>query len=200
MATRPVLGAAELERAGLAGAVLAGGASRRMGTDKAFIEVRGRPLVAAAAEALAAAGAEPVIVVGGDVDRLAALGLNRIDDPHPGHGPAQAIAGALAHLAPAEMVAILACDLLAPTSRAISALLAALTDASGAAIAVPVVDGQQQWLHAVWRREVGLGQLQAAWARGERSIRNSLDPQLVVEVEGIDAEMLADADTPADLP
>ena len=44
------------------GAVLAGGASRRMGEPKALVELAGRPLIAHAVSAVADAGLEPVIV------------------------------------------------------------------------------------------------------------------------------------------
>ncbi|WP_434127450.1 molybdenum cofactor guanylyltransferase, partial [Enterococcus faecium] len=57
-----------------AGAVLTGGDSRRMGTDKALIEVDGGPLARRVANALRAAGADPVIAVGGDLEALGDLG------------------------------------------------------------------------------------------------------------------------------
>ena len=44
-----------------------------MGTDKAFIEIEGEPMVVRAVGALQAAGAVPVLVVGGDDARLSAL-------------------------------------------------------------------------------------------------------------------------------
>src|SRR5690606_32897540 len=60
----------------VAGAVLTGGASRRMGTDKALLEVDGRPLARRLAEVLAAAGCDPVWCQGGDEPALRALGLD----------------------------------------------------------------------------------------------------------------------------
>ena len=47
-----------------AGVVLAGGASRRMGADKAFTEVDGRPMVMVAVDALVEGGALAVQVIG----------------------------------------------------------------------------------------------------------------------------------------
>ena len=49
-----------------AGAVLCGGASRRMGTDKAFVEVGGQPMAERVAAALEEAGCAPVVFVGGE--------------------------------------------------------------------------------------------------------------------------------------
>ncbi|WP_419944849.1 molybdenum cofactor guanylyltransferase [Candidatus Poriferisodalis sp.] len=47
------------------GVVLCGGASTRMGHDKANLELAGKPLALWVAEALAAAGAHPIIAQGG---------------------------------------------------------------------------------------------------------------------------------------
>ncbi|TML12241.1 MAG: hypothetical protein E6G39_12150 [Actinobacteria bacterium] len=69
------------------GAVLAGGSSSRMGRDKALIEVAGEPLVQRVARALTAAGAERVVVIGGDRRRIEALGLEVVADRFPGEGP-----------------------------------------------------------------------------------------------------------------
>ena len=93
-----------------AGAVLAGGASRRMGSDKAFAEVGGRPLVARAADTLARAGADPVAVVGGDAAGLARLGLHRVPDRWPGEGPLGGLITAL-DTSPRPVTVIVACDL-----------------------------------------------------------------------------------------
>src|SRR5262245_53498609 len=50
---------------GLAGAVLAGGESRRMGTDKAQLEVGGITLLARQLDVLRACGAAPLVVSSG---------------------------------------------------------------------------------------------------------------------------------------
>ncbi|MCY4176083.1 MAG: molybdenum cofactor guanylyltransferase [Acidimicrobiaceae bacterium] len=83
---------------GCMGAVLAGGASSRMGTDKAFIVVDGEPMVLRAARALQAAGVRRTVVVGGDEPRLKALGLETLADDHPGEGPLGAVLTALTSL------------------------------------------------------------------------------------------------------
>ena len=48
----------------VSGVILAGGASRRMGDDKAFLEFAGRPMIAVVAERLRAVAAEIIIVAG----------------------------------------------------------------------------------------------------------------------------------------
>lgn len=79
-----------------AGAVLCGGASRRMGRDKALISLEGRALAVRVAEAVAAAGASGVVAVGGDLDGLRAAGLAAVPDRDgPGAGPLAGIVTAL---------------------------------------------------------------------------------------------------------
>jgi len=99
------------------GAVLTGGASTRMGTDKAFLAVPGdaqrRPLARIAVDALRAAGASEVLAVGGDPDRLRAEidpALRTVADGWPGQGPLGGITTALA-AAREPIVVVLACDL-----------------------------------------------------------------------------------------
>ena len=94
----------------VAAAVLAGGAGRRMGRDKATLAVAGVPLAERVA-AVAAEVAEPVVVVapaGHPAAGLAAsLGLATVTDP--GTGPLAAVAAALAELT-TEHVLVLAAD------------------------------------------------------------------------------------------
>lgn len=188
-----------------AGAVLCGGASRRMGRDKALVSVDGRALALRVADALRAAGAEPVLAVGGDLEALAAVGLPGVPDEEPGAGPLTGILTALAQgAAPVTFVA--ACDLVAPSAEAVTATIAALgaaeaTTALGAAadVAVPLVDGRRQWMHAAWRAGAA-APLAAAFAAGERAVHAAVAAAglRVVDV-ALPAAAVADADTPADL-
>ena len=180
----------------LAGAVLAGGASRRMGRAKAFIEVDGRPMVRRVADALTAAGADPVVVIGGDAPRLDALGLAVVADRHPGEGPLGGIITALTAADGADAVAVLACDLVAASPVEVQRLAATLP---GHDVAVPVVDGRRQWAHAVWS-PAALPALEAAFATGERAPRRAVSDLVVVDVAVDDPRAYADADTPDDLP
>lgn len=99
-----------------AGVVLCGGASTRMGHDKAKLELAGRPLALWVAEALAAAGAHPVVAQGGDPPAP----LVATPDSTPHAGPLAALVDALGHhgdilvcptdvpTVPAELLAALA--------------------------------------------------------------------------------------------
>lgn len=225
-----------------AGAVLCGGASRRMGRDKALIPVDGRTLAGRVADALDAAGASPVVAVGGDLAALRAEGLTAVPDAMPGAGPLAGIVTALgpgrdrattldvpeapgAHEAPGApdppegpggadapsgadatrpadapgIVFVGGCDLIDPSPEAIRATVAALAGDATADVAVPVVAGRRQWVHAAWRRGARAS-LAAALAAGERAVHAavSVGALRVVEV-GLDPRSLADADVPADL-
>ncbi|WP_420613872.1 molybdenum cofactor guanylyltransferase [Candidatus Spongiisocius sp.] len=77
---------------GVVGVILAGGESRRMGSDKALVEVGGRPMAGWVADAMA--GFDRVVMVG---RRRGAAGLEAIPDLQPGPaGPLNGLQTALA--------------------------------------------------------------------------------------------------------
>ena len=78
----------------LAGAVLVGGASRRMGRPKALIEVDGAPMVVRVATALGAAGCTPVRLIGATRCRRTS-GITLVEDRWPGEGPLGGVITAL---------------------------------------------------------------------------------------------------------
>lgn len=177
-----------------AGAVLTGGASRRMGTDKALLDVGGRALAVVVADALRTAGASRVIAVGGDLDALRGLALEAVPDLHAGEGPLGGILTAL-DATSEDVVVVLACDLPRADSAAVAAVVDALGDAD---VAAPWHDGRHELLHAAYHRRAQLA-LAAAFAAGERAVHRAVRELTVVSVEGLGAVALADADTPADL-
>ena len=91
----------------LAAAILAGGASRRMGAPKAGLEIAGRPMISYAIEAAKAAGLEPFVVAkrGAPLPPLTCRLLEEPEDPqHP-------LVGVIAALEDrAAPVVVLACD------------------------------------------------------------------------------------------
>ncbi|HWH34341.1 MAG TPA: molybdenum cofactor guanylyltransferase [Acidimicrobiales bacterium] len=180
------------------GAVLTGGAGRRMGRDKALLALAGEPMALRVARALRAAGAAEVFAVGGDIDALAARGLVAVADERPGEGPLAGLLAALDH-ARHPVVAVLACDLVSPDPAAVAAVVVALETDPALAWAVPVLDGRRQLVHGAWRRSAR-PVLGAAFERGERSLHRAVAGLAGTEVAGIGAAALADADTPAQLP
>lgn len=96
----------------LAAIILVGGASSRMGTDKAVLPWNGRRAVDRIADVARQVGAERVLTAGGGD-----YGFPRVDDPAPDGGPVAGIAAAVAALrvASCRRVLVLAVD--APTVR-----------------------------------------------------------------------------------
>lgn len=197
------------------GAVLAGGASTRMGTDKAFLEVDGVPMVARAAATLTAAGATGVLVIGGDEDRLVGLGLLSVADRYPGEGPLGGVITALgaaeSHRWPdravIEAVVTLPCDVIEPDVAAVRLVIDGLRDraagpaspSGGADLVVPLGAGVPQWTHAAWHRRC-LPRLQEAFDRGVRALKEAAAGLRTAEVEIPGAGWFEDANRPEDLP
>jgi molybdenum cofactor guanylyltransferase len=185
----------------IAGLLLTGGASRRMGTDKALIEVDGQRLVDRAAAVLAAV-ADPVIEVGPGWSDLPAVR----EDP-PGSGPLAALstgAAALRAAGHAGAVLVLAVDM----PRVSVELLQFLAGRPGSATAVPRAGGYPQPMCARYGPDV-LAAVDDRLAAGGRSLRDLLE-SLAAEgiVEWVEAEewepvagrqAFADVDTPEDL-
>lgn len=93
----------------VSGVILAGGASRRMGHDKAFLEFAGRPMIAVVAERLRAVVAE-IVIVAGDTARYRSFGDRCVSDVYPGVGTLGGIhAGLRAAAHPRALV--VACDM-----------------------------------------------------------------------------------------
>jgi molybdenum cofactor guanylyltransferase len=183
-----------------AAAVLAGGASRRMGRDKATLAVGGAPL-AAAALAAAARVAHPVVLVAPDGHPARRLGPRVVTDP--GQGPLAALAAALAALE-ATHVLVLAGD--HPGLRV--ELLARLVALAPGGEAVACRRGPRlEPLVAVYRRLPALAAAEARLATGgDRSLLGLLAALDTVVVEepawrALDpgGHSFVDLDDPADL-
>jgi len=185
----------------VAGLLLTGGASRRMGTDKALLEVGGHRLVDRTATALAAV-AGPVIEVGPGWSALPAVR----EDP-PGSGPlAAVVAGAAALRAGGHdgPVIVLAVDMPFVTVD----LLRLLANRPGPATAVPRAGGHPQVLCARYGPEA-LAAVDRLHAAGGVSLRRLLESDDAgFEVGWIEPEewervadpvVLSDVDTPDDL-
>ncbi|WCO69240.1 NTP transferase domain-containing protein [Iamia majanohamensis] len=182
--------------------MLCGGASRRMGRDKALIEVDGTALAVRVADALRAGGCHEVRAVGGDASALEALGLEVVPDAHPGEGPLGGLATALAAAPPGAVLALAPCDLVAPDPAATAQLLGALAAAPPEVDAVvPVVDGRDEWTLSAWRVDPARAAAVAALlADGRRRLAAVAEVAQVVRVHDVERGAVADADRPEDLP
>ncbi len=127
--------------------ILAGGSSSRMGTDKAFLELGGRTLLARALE-LAGAVARDVRIVG-DAKKFASFGTV-VEDVYRNCGPLGGIHAALAGTS-SELNLMLPVDL--PFLRpAFLEYLTAQAREATAVVTVPQAAGGWQPLCAVYRR------------------------------------------------
>lgn len=185
----------------LVGAVLCGGASRRMGRDKALIERGGRALAVRVADALLLAGCDQVRAIGGDADALAPLGLTVVADRYPGEGPLGGLATALAAAPPGVTLVLAPCDVIDPDPATIAAVLAALKKAPNEVdVVVPRVAGRDEWIHSAWRvRSAVVAAIEGLVASGHRRLNAVAEVVVAMAIEGVDPAALADADRPEDL-
>lgn len=125
-------------------AIIAGGASRRMGRNKALLEVEGEPLVARVA-AVARAVFPEVFVVTSSPEIAAAARLPAVPDIFPGKGPLAGIHAALRHAnAP---VFCCACDMPFLDAAYIRFLCEQLGNYDAV---VPRIHGYSEPLHAIY--------------------------------------------------
>jgi molybdopterin-guanine dinucleotide biosynthesis protein A len=157
------------------GAVLAGGASRRMGEPKALVELAGRPLIAHAVDAVADAGLEPVVVAKPD-SPIPDLGVTILDEPAEPQHPLCGIVAALRY-ADTRPVVVIGCDMpLVPP--ALLGTLARLADP----VAAVAIDGEIEPLLA--RYEPAVEPALMASLRAGTALRpaiEALHPRLISE-------------------
>jgi molybdopterin-guanine dinucleotide biosynthesis protein A len=106
--------------------ILAGGASRRFGSDKARAVLHGQPLIRRLADQLQPAAAS-VIVIADVAGKYADLNLLTLGDERPHQGPLGGLVTALAHLASGQSgdwLLLLSCDLVLIRSAWIEQLAA----------------------------------------------------------------------------
>ena len=178
---------------------MAGGMSRRMGQDKAWIPFEGRPIIARVIEVLREV-ADEVLIVANDA-RYAELGLRLVPDRFPQGGALGGIAtgvGAAAY----ERVLVAACDM--PFLRA-DVWRTLIARADGADAAVPRIGGEFETLHAVYTKAC-LPAMEQALAAGRMRVI-SFFPDVRVravgeaELRAVDPELRAftNVNTPEEL-
>jgi molybdopterin-guanine dinucleotide biosynthesis protein A len=165
--------------------VLAGGKSRRLGQDKALVELDGQPLILRAAEVLRPFVAEVTLLA--PAGRYESFGLPVVADQWPDEGPLGAICTAL-RSSPAQWKIFLACDL-PLVSRQFLSLLVERVQATHSDAVVPRTEDGWQPLSAAYH-----SRCQTAFARafqqGERSIVKLLGE---IPVEAITSAEMANA-------
>jgi molybdopterin-guanine dinucleotide biosynthesis protein A len=182
------------------GAVLAGGAGRRLGGAKAAVELAGRPLVAYPLAALAAAGVEAVVVAKGGSE-LPELGVAVVVEPEEPRHPLLGIVTALRH-GGGRPVLVVACDLPLVPPALLAKLAAPPPQAEPLVFAAP--GGDPQPLLGRYSPAL-LPELEAALERREPLRRTvaALSPRLLEDAElaefGDPAELLLNVNDFVDL-
>lgn len=144
----------------ITGVILAGGKSRRMGRDKAFLEVAGQPLIERVLDVFRASF-DRIVLVGDREERFAAYDLPVVADIYPGSSLGGLYTG-LSH-AETEYIFVSSCDLPFPNAD-ILRHLCSLQDGFDAV--VPSTEHGYEPLFALYAKSC-LGPIKAFLEAGE---------------------------------
>lgn len=153
----------------VAGFILAGGASSRIGRDKALLTLRGSPLLVRMARLIEPM--VPCLMVVGRPERYRELGLRVFPDEQAGLGPLGGIATAL-KLSPCTWNLILSCDLPFLNLPWLEHLIARAVATSADAVMPQTAHGPEP-LCAMYRK-ICAPVIGAALARGLRKVTEGL--------------------------
>jgi molybdopterin-guanine dinucleotide biosynthesis protein A len=190
----------------IAGFILAGGESSRMGVDKGLLEIAGVPMIARAARLVESAVGSPALLVG-TPQKYRGLGLRAIADDWPGCGPLGGIATAL-RASDAEWNLIVACDLPYLTREWLEYLLQRARDSAEEAVVArnltPANKRGAEPLCAMYHKG-SEPELRRALERGVRKVTDGLAELRVEMIEpakwkGFDSDglLFKNVNTPAD--
>jgi molybdopterin-guanine dinucleotide biosynthesis protein A len=165
---------------------MAGGASRRMGTDKSVLSIKGRPIIERTCQRLAACF-EQILISANEANKFAFLGFQIVPDKVTEQGPLMGIASALEASAN-EINFVVACDIPRIELGYVRRILSEAVN-SDADIIVPVTDeGKYEPLFAVYRRSA-LKDINKVLSSGGRKISDVFDLCKVKKVE-LEAELM----------
>lgn len=165
-------------------AIQAGGASTRMGTDKALLPFCGRPLIEHIIDQVNPI-ADEIIITSNHQENLKYLGVKLVSDIIPGQG---VLGGLYTSLLAAknDAVAVIACDMPFVNTTLLThernLMLGGCCD-----VVIPKTATGYEPLHAVFRRKTCLPAVYAALCSGEKRLISWFD---FVKVQVIDDEML----------
>jgi len=155
------------------GVVFCGGESRRMGRDKALLEVRGSTLLERAVACLSAVVSEVVLACGAQ-DRYQRFGRERVLDRRPGMGPLAGLEAALCRMRgqgtdpERSILYALACDMPMAEPEVFRALCARLGTSGSDAVLLSSERGVEP-LYGVYRASV-LPAVERALERGDQRL------------------------------
>lgn len=183
-----------------AGVVPACGASVRMGTDKALLDLDGASFLERVHTALTEGGCDPVLLVVSPerapvLDEAKRLSASVLENPDPGEGPITSLRLALSHLAPdVSGVIWLPLDFPLVVGAHVTRLLAA-ADTSEAPIVLYEHRGKRG--HPVFFRRSLFPELADPDLEGgaRTVVHRHLDEAVVLEID--DSAVVTDVDTPS---
>jgi molybdopterin-guanine dinucleotide biosynthesis protein A len=166
--------------------IMAGGGSRRMGTDKSMLTIEGRPIIERTSQRLAACF-EQILISANQADKFAFLGYEVVPDKVPEQGPLMGIASALEASAN-ELNFVVACDIPQIWLWDVRRILLEAVN-SDADIIVPVTcEGKYEPLFAVYRKSALIA-INKVLTSGMRKISDVFDLCKVKKVE-LEAELV----------
>ena len=178
--------------------VLCGGASRRLGVDKCWVELGGRPLIQRVLDALHPVSRR-VVLLADRADRFSALPHPVLEDRAAGSGPLPAIRRALAG-SETTVSLIASCDLPFVTAEYFRLTLSRLDDADAC---FAWSDDTVAPLAGAYRSSVGAEALEPAAATSGRMMDwvCTLNVSRLVEADfdELGSDLLLNVNTPADL-
>jgi len=177
------------------GAILAGGGGRRIGGDKAIVELNGRPLISYPLEAVRQALGQVAILAKADTKLPYVSGVTVWIEPEPRRHPLVGITQALA-LADGRPVVVCGADLPFVTAKLVRRLAKANPGRAPAVVAC--AQGTMQPLLGCYQRRA-LELLRRATQDGESPVRDSIEALDPVLLEVDDPDELFDVDSPDDL-
>jgi molybdopterin-guanine dinucleotide biosynthesis protein A len=139
--------------------IQAGGASQRMGEDKALKQFLGRPLIQRVVDKLQPI-ADELIVTTNHPDDFSFLGLRLFLDVKPGRGALGGLYTAIASAAH-PLVAVIACDMPFASAKLIQISVKIMDEENVDVVIAKNEDGYEP-LHALYRRETCLPAIESA--------------------------------------
>lgn len=180
----------------VAGVVLAGGRSSRMGRSKALLEVDGRSFLAACVRTLRDGGCAPVVVVvppgaSAEIEEAGRAGARAVETAEPGGEQVDSLRRGLDALGGEGAAVVLPVDHPLVRPATVRALVDAAAGAAGAVVR-PTVGGEPGH-PTLFPRSIWAALRDPSLPRGARSV---VEAARTVDVPVDDPGVLADIDTP----
>jgi molybdenum cofactor guanylyltransferase len=177
----------------MAGFVLCGGRSRRMGEDKALLHWGGHTLLEHVAETVLRAAGSVTLV--GAPERYAHLPYRTLADSDADAGPLAGLVTLLSNTT-ADWNLVVAVDMPEVAFGFVSELLAATQGDESFDAVIPVTTGGQHPLCAVYHKHAEVG-LRQAFRNGERKVREAIKCLKIKEIN-VRPELVANLNTRED--